>query len=133
MCDCKKIHNPEELAKIQADCAARLKAKFDGSDGKHHLVVCAGTGCLATNSRGILAEIENQIKEQNLKDKLDVSIVGCFGFCSQGPFVKVYPEETIYSGVKVEDVNEIIEATLNGTVLERLLYIDPVTQKKCRT
>ena len=134
MCNCQKIHDPKELAKIQEECAKKLKAKFSGSDGKRHLVVCAGTGCLATGSRELLAEIKKQIAERHLEEKADVSIVGCFGFCSQGPFVKIYPEETIYHAVKVEDINEIFdEDILQNKVVERLLYVDPITNEKCRT
>ena len=54
--------------------------------------------------------------------------MGCLGFCSQGPFVKIFPEDTLYRGVSVKDVNEIFEKDiLNGEVVERLLYKDPIS------
>ena len=62
-----------------------------------------------------------------------VNLVGCFGFCSQGPFVKIYPEDTLYRLVKIEDVEEIVKTDiLGGSVVERLLYVEPGTTKKVK-
>ena len=85
------IKNFEELEKVSCECSACLAAKFSGKDSKRHIVLCGGTGCLSSNSAEILAEFEKQIKERGLEDKVTVNQVGCFGFCSQGPFVKIYP------------------------------------------
>ena len=66
-----------------------------------------------------------------MSDKVTVNKVGCFGFCSQGPFVKIFPEDTLYHGVKVEDVEEIVNTDLiNHQIVERLLYVDPMTKEK---
>ena len=57
--------------------------------------------------------------------------MGCFGFCSQGPFVKIYPEDTLYRMVKIDDVRELVAKDLeNGEVVDRLLYVDPITKEK---
>ncbi|MGB6873850.1 MAG: NADH-ubiquinone oxidoreductase-F iron-sulfur binding region domain-containing protein, partial [Dehalococcoidia bacterium] len=56
---------------------------------------------------------------------------GCHGFCEQGPVVVIFPQEICYVKVKLEDVPEIVSATLaQGRVIERLLYEDPVTGEK---
>ena len=61
---------------------------------------------------------------------MTANIVGCFGFCSQGPFVKVFPEETLYVKVKVSDVEELFEKDIkNNEVVERLLFVDPQTKE----
>ena len=71
------------------------------------------------------------IKEKGIEDKATVNQVGCFGFCSQGPFVKIYPEDTLYKMVKIEDVDEIVEKDLiGGEIVDRLLYVDPKTNEK---
>ena len=81
--------------------------------------------------RAALAPVIAQLKEKGLDDNATVNKVGCFGFCSQGPFVKIYPEDTLYRLVKIEDVEEIVETDImNDTVVERLLYVDPVTKEK---
>ena len=127
------IRNFEELEKASANCGKCLDAKFTGADGKRHVVLCGGTGCLSSHSREIKEEFEKLIAEKGLGDKVTVNQVGCFGFCSQGPFVKIYPEDTLYRMVHLTDVEEIVETDLvGGEVVERLLYVDPVTQEKVR-
>lgn len=126
-----KIRNIEELNSATERCSKCMDAKFTGSDGRRHIVLCGGTGCLSSHSAEIKAEFERLIAEKNLGDKVTVNQVGCFGFCSQGPFVKIYPEDTLYRMVKISDVEEIVEKDLiGGEVVDRLLYVDPTTQQK---
>jgi NADH-quinone oxidoreductase subunit F/NADP-reducing hydrogenase subunit HndC len=122
------IKNEKDFLKVSNECTESLNQKFDGSNGKRSIVICGGTGCLSSDSAAIIEEIERQIEERGLQDKVTVNKVGCFGFCSQGPFVKIFPEDTLYRGVSVKDVNEIFEKDiLNGEVVERLLYKDPIS------
>ena len=126
-----KIRNIEELNSATERCSKCMDAKFTGSDGRRHIVLCGGTGCLSSHSAEIKAEFERLIAEKNLGDKVTVNQVGCFGFCSQGPFVKIYPEDTLYRMVKLDDVLEIVENDIEGgEIVDRLLYVDPVTEKK---
>ena len=125
------IKNFEELNQMSAKCASCLDAKFTGNDGKRHIVLCGGTGCLSSRSDEITAELNRLIAEKDLGDKVTVNQVGCFGFCSQGPFVKIYPEDTLYRLVQLEDVAEIVEKDIiGGEVIDRLLYVDPNTAEK---
>ena len=127
----KKIKNFDELNAAIAKCSKCMDAKFTGSDSKRHIVLCGGTGCLSSHSAEIKAEFEKIISEKNLGDKVTVNQVGCFGFCSQGPFVKIYPEDTLYRMVKIEDVAEIVEHDIEkGEIVDRLLYVDPSTEAK---
>jgi len=117
-------------AKI-CSCTDALNSKIDGSNGKRAILLCGGTGCLSSNSMDIKNKFEELIKVNNLEDKVSVNLVGCFGFCSQGPFVKIFPEDTLYRLVKEEDVEEIFEKDIqNGEVVERLLYVEPLTNEK---
>ncbi len=125
------IKNFQDLNQMSAKCASCLDAKFTGNDGKRHIVLCGGTGCLSSRSDEITAEFNRLVAENNLADKVTVNQVGCFGFCSQGPFVKIYPEDTLYRLVQLEDVAEIFEKDiLGGETIERLLYVDPNTEKQ---
>ena len=125
------IKNFEDFNKTSAKCIDCVSKKFSGEDGKRHLLVCGGTGCLSSNSNEILLALEALIKEHHLEDKVTANKVGCFGFCSQGPFVKVLPEDTLYRMVKVEDAKEIFEKDIiGGEIVERLLYVDPQTKQK---
>ena len=125
------IRNREEFAAKAKSCAAELNSKFDGSDGKRYIMLCGGTGCIASNTMGIKERFETLIAEKGIGDKVGVRKVGCFGMCSQGPFVRIFPEDTLYRLVKVEDVEEIFEKDiLGGEVVERLVYEDPNTGRK---
>ena len=127
----KKIKTEEELSKKILSCSDCLNKKFNGKDNKRHIVVCGGTGCLSSESQEIIKRLESLIKEKKLEDKVTVNVVGCFGFCSQGPFVKIFPEDRLYHAVKVSDCERIIEEDIiNGKIIEDLLYLDPVTNKK---
>ncbi len=125
------IKTPQELRDRIESCSARLADKFEGKSGKRAIVLCGGTGCLSSNSKEIREKFENIIAERGLGDKVTVNQVGCFGFCSQGPFVKIFPEDTLYRMVSLDDVDEIIETDIiGGGIVERLLYVDPVTKEK---
>ena len=94
-------------------------------------MVCGGTGCLANEAKDILLKLKEEIKKNGLDEQVDVNQVGCFGFCSQGPFVKVMPEDTLYRCVKVSDVEKIVKTDLvDKKIVEDLLYIDPKTGLK---
>ena len=125
------IKSFESLEKACEKYSAYLDSKFTGADGRRHVVLCGGTGCLSSHSKEIKNEFEKLIAEKGLEEKVTVNLVGCFGFCSQGPFVKIYPEDTLYRMVKIEDVNEIVEKDLiGGEIVDRLLYVDPSTHEK---
>ena len=72
------------LDKKIAKCVDCLEDKFTGKDGKRHVCVCGGTGCLSSDSKEILEKLQAAIKENGLSDTVEANIVGCFGFCSQG-------------------------------------------------
>ena len=125
------IKTPQELRDRIESCSARLADKFEGKSGKRTIVLCGGTGCLSSSSKEIREKFEKIIAERGLGDKVTVNQVGCFGFCSQGPFVKIFPEDTLYRMVSLDDVDEIIETDIiGGGIVERLLYVDPVTKEK---
>ncbi len=127
----EKIKNFEELSAKCAVCADAYGKKIEGGSGKRAVVLCGGTGCISSNSLEIKAKFEKLVEEKGLSDKVTVNQVGCFGFCSQGPFVKIYPEDTLYRLVSIDDVEEIIEKDLiGGEIIERLLYVDPKTKEK---
>ena len=126
-----RISDLHELGvKIQS-CSEALEQKFSGADGKRHVLVCSGTGCLSSRSQEIFEAFVHLVETGGLANRVTVNQVGCFGLCSQGPFVKIYPEDTLYRLVTEEDVVEIVTSDLaGGQTVERLLYVDPATGQK---
>lgn len=95
-------------------------------------LVCKGTGCVSSDSAAIIDRLNALIKE---KDLSDVSVVqtGCFGFCGEGPIVKVMPDNVFYIKVKPSDCDDLINAhAMNGDLVQRLLYEDPITHAKIK-
>jgi NADH:ubiquinone oxidoreductase subunit F (NADH-binding)/(2Fe-2S) ferredoxin/ferredoxin len=126
-----RISTVEELEHKIATCTGCVDSKLTGADEKRHIVLCGGTGCLSSNSKEIMEKFKAVLEEKGLSDKVTVNLVGCFGFCSQGPFVKIYPENTLYRMVSEADVEEIVEKDIiNNTIVDRLLYVEPVTGDK---
>ena len=125
------IRTVDELKARAAVCKELLDSKFNGSDGKTYLMICGGGGCVASGAMKLEEECNRVIAEKNIGDKVAVRKVGCFGLCSQGPFIRIYPEDVLYRLVKPEDIEEIIEKdVLGGEIVERLLYVDPATGEK---
>ena len=92
---------------------------------RSHVLVCGGTGCTSSNSGKIIEEFELQLKNNKLENEVKVIKTGCFGLCAQGPIVVVYPEGSMYTMVKPEDVKEIVEEhLLKGRIVRRLLLSD---------
>ncbi|MBR1810369.1 MAG: NADH-quinone oxidoreductase subunit NuoF [Clostridia bacterium] len=90
---------------------------------RSHVLVCGGTGCTSSHSPEIIEALNAQLKEKGLESEVQVVRTGCFGLCSLGPIMIVYPEGCFYSQVKVDDVPEIVEEhLLKGRIVRRLLY-----------
>jgi NADH-quinone oxidoreductase subunit F len=97
------------------------------------ITVCAGTGCRAFGAEEVINAFKEEIERRDLKVEVDVGlkITGCHGFCERGPLVVIRPNGVLYQRVKTEDVPEILsETVVNGNIIERLLYSDPITGEK---
>ncbi|UVP00869.1 NADH-quinone oxidoreductase subunit NuoF [Bacteroides sp. BFG-257] len=98
--------------------------------GHLQILICGGTGCKASDSHIIAERLQQALEKNNIADKVDIITTGCFGFCEKGPIVKIIPDNTFYTQVVPDDADEIVgEHIIGGRKIERLLYIDPKTEK----
>ena len=86
------------------------------------LVVCAGTGGQASGSNDIIRILKRYILEHDLHERIRLRITGCLGFCEQDPFILAEPSLHLYPRLKMDDIPRIIEAEIEGKVVEELLY-----------
>ena len=98
------------------------------------IIVCGGTGCVAGGSMEIYARLKKLMTVQKINvevalqaephdDSVALKRSGCHGFCEMGPLVRIDPQGWLYTKVKVEDCEEIVEKTvLHGEYIERLAY-----------
>jgi NADH-quinone oxidoreductase subunit F len=119
-----RLSSPQELEALRASIMKSRDAQ------KPCITVCGGTGCLALGAEGVIAGFRRELKERRLESKISLRITGCPGFCEKGPLVVIKPENILYQQVRGEDVAEIVSATVNGNIVDRLLYVDPDTGKK---
>ena len=95
-----------------------------------YVLVCGGTACCSSGGTAVVEAFKKELEAAGLKDKVQVVVTGCLGFCEQGPIVKILPQGTFYVQVKAEDVKEIVaEHLVKGRVVQRLCY-DPAQAKK---
>src|SRR5574344_1807181 len=93
---------------------------------KMHILVCGGTGCKSADSSHIVENLNAELESHGIEDEAKVVLTGCFGFCEQGPIVKIIPDNTFYTKVKPEDAKEIIEEhVIKGRSVKRFWYVDP--------
>ena len=96
-----------------------------------NVLVCGGTGCIASDSDKVIKNLELIIKARGYEKEVKVIRTGCFGFCEQGPIIKIEPDNTFYVRVSPKDVKELVdEHVIKGRKVERLLYTDPKEERK---
>lgn len=95
---------------------------------RHHMFFCThqreGAACCASLAGQEMRDYTKQrVKELALSGKGGVRVnnAGCLDRCGEGPVVVIYPEETWYTYVNKDDIDEIIESHLqNGQPVKRL-------------
>lgn len=126
------ITNIEALNDIRQKAKRQMSLRLDHKQDlqKYDVLVCAGTGCISSESEKVREKLAKVIKEKNLEDRARVLRTGCFGFCKLGPIVVVYPDKTFYCQVSEKDVDKIVEQHLDGgQVVQEILYKSPVDDK----
>jgi (2Fe-2S) ferredoxin len=91
---------------------------------KHHVLICTGPRCGGErNAARIRHEFRKEFVRQDLPSSVKETQCICFGLCSYGPNVIIYPDGVVYSGVRSQDVGPIVRQHLvGGRVVERLLF-----------
>jgi NADH-quinone oxidoreductase subunit F len=123
------LKNRQELQALRSRYQASLSAQ------KKKILVCAGTGCVSSGSfeifdrlqslieaRGAVCEV--RLEQEPHEDAVGLKKSGCHGFCEMGPLVRIEPQGWLYTKVKLEDCDEIVDKTiLGGQHIERLAYV----------
>ena len=126
------IKTVEEL--VQAQCNACEEIKHYDC----RILVCSGTGCIATGSHNIYDIFSKLVKEtegvelvfspcggHHDEKAVGVKKTGCQGFCELGPLVRIQKGDRVIQYVKVQpdDCKDILDKSVLGDeVIDRLLY-----------
>ena len=80
--------------------------------------------CENAGATQMRAYAKDKIKKLGLSgpDGIRINSAGCLDRCAEGPVMVIYPEETWYTFVDEQDIDEIIEEHLiNHRPVQRLL------------
>jgi len=90
-----------------------------------NLLMCAGTGCVATGTPKVKEALQAELEKHGLTDEIKIVLTGCNGFCAEGPVMLVYPEEIFYQKLTVEEIPKLVEEHfLKGRPYEKLMFKD---------
>lgn len=144
-----KIKSLDELKKLREEYQSKIKVRrYSGhpegksqdpaevatsgpeEEARINILVCGGTGCLASDSDKVMKNLALLLKARGQEKKVKLIRTGCFGFCEQGPIVKIEPDNVFYVRVGPKDAKDIIdEHIIKGKRVERLLYVEPIEHK----
>lgn len=122
-----KFTDVEQMKEFRKKCRGELSSQTK------KILVCAGTGCIAGGSLKIYDKFKELCEanglnvqvslEEHVEHPVGVKKTGCNGFCELGPLVRIEPQGWLYTKVKVEDCEEILEKSIkNVQLVERLVY-----------
>ena len=114
-------------------CREEAKKVLEAYDCR--ILVCSGTGCIATGSEKIYEKMLGIVEDtpgvavefapHDEKEHVGVKRTGCQGFCEFGPLVRIQKGDKVIQYIKVQqdDCQEIFEKSVMGDeIVERLLY-----------
>ena len=87
------------------------------------LMICAGTGCVASGAFQIKKELERELEDRGLSGEIGIVTTGCNGFCGQGPLMVVVPDNIFYGWLTPKDIPNLVEEHfLKGRPVEKLMF-----------
>ncbi len=117
----EKLKSVKDLAALRKRLAAERDPKMPV------IVLSAGTCGQASGANDLIRITKRELIARKIADKVGLRITGCLGFCEMDPSVLVLPADTFYPKVNIKDLPRIIDAVMDGGVVEELLYKDPAT------
>ena len=119
-----KIRTADELNSLRQSIIEKI------DPNKTCVRICM-TGCRAYGAEEIRDAFNEEIRRRGLEDKVEVGETGCHGFCARAPVLVIDPQDIFYQQITADDVADIVDKTLvKGDIVDRLVYVDPVTGKK---
>ena len=127
-----RITTPKELGALRArlvEAAGKVERK---------VLVCGGTGCVATGALGVRDALAAEAAKAGLRVEVALApclegkkaatlltVTGCQGLCEAGPLVRVEPEGVLYTRVKAAHAADIVAGLAKGEAVEKLLLANP--------
>jgi NADH:ubiquinone oxidoreductase subunit F (NADH-binding)/(2Fe-2S) ferredoxin/NAD-dependent dihydropyrimidine dehydrogenase PreA subunit len=96
-----------------------------------HMMLCGGTGCIASGTPAVKQAMEEELVRRGLQEEIQVVITGCNGFCAMGPIMTVFPDGIFYNKLRPEHAPRIVEEhCIKGRPVKELLFEEPLDKEK---
>lgn len=93
------------------------------------IVLIKDTDCvLGGKTQEFYNEFLKQIREDNLIEQIQPVRVADIGIYNEGVTVKIMPENTIYTGLKISDIAKIISVLKKNEILKNIIYAPKAKQ-----
>jgi (2Fe-2S) ferredoxin len=76
-------------------------------------------------SESLLGKLKEAVVARGAKDRVRVCGASCLDLCELGASIVQEPEHAVYGGVTLADVDDLADALVRGTVVERLVVPPP--------
>jgi NADH-quinone oxidoreductase subunit F len=122
-----------ETTLATVDDLRRVKDSYEAylSKYKYQALVCGGTGCVAAHSAAVGEALKQAVARHGLEDQVAIIQRGCMGTCAVGPVVYVLPDETYYSELTPDKIEEIVVSHfIDGDPVEKYAFFDSVQGKR---
>lgn len=125
----QKVKKYDDVKKLKEFVSKQIK-----DSGKTPCItICGGSGCSSLGGQQIREEFEKAVCSKSYNGKVEFRSVGCFGICANGPIITISPGNVFYQKLTIDDIPVIINETLkNDTVVDDLLYVDPINGKRIK-
>jgi NADH-quinone oxidoreductase subunit F len=121
----KRLTHPSQLI----DWKARLLSERPVFEKT--VAVSSGTCGQASGSLQIIDALYREIENRDLRDKVEIKITGCHGFCELEPNIVIYPEGIFYKKLETKDIPKVVEETLlKNKIIPSLVYADSISGRK---
>ena len=111
------LKNREDLIAARVRCQQAMAAQ------EKKIFVCAGTGCLSSGSMEVYERFAQVLQQRGINctvalqaesatGAVGVKKSGCLGLCELGPLVRIEPQGYLYTKVRPEDCEEIVDKTI---------------------
>ena len=110
-----------------------MKVEYEEKMGQysHLCMICYGTGCMSSGCKDVRDAMVDALERAGLTDKVAVIERGCMGTCAVGPVVYVLPDETYYTEMTPDRVQDVVDKHFIGgePVLDYTFY-DSIQRKR---
>ncbi len=131
-----RLESSQELAEL------RSTLETQGSHKPIDVIISTNASCcLLRGSQAVADAFHEELARAGLTEQVNVRLTGCLGFCEIEPMVIIAPQKecerstfasnVLYQKVTPQDVKPIISETIQQQqIIERLLYVEPLTKEK---